>query len=59
MVLLGLPGGFELKMVPLGAVLGLAKHLLRSRVLFGSVFFIGSFEILDGRLLTRPAFFIY
>jgi hypothetical protein len=34
MVLLGLPGGFELEMVPLGMVLGLAKHLLRSRVLF-------------------------
>ena len=34
MVLLGLPGGFELGMVPLGAFLGLAKHLLRSRVLF-------------------------
>ena len=30
MVLLGLLGGFELEMVPLGTVLGLAKHLLRS-----------------------------
>lgn len=34
--LLGLLGGFELEMVPLGAVLGLAKHLLRSRVLLGT-----------------------
>ncbi len=34
MVLLGLREGFELKMVLLGMVLGLAKHLLRSRVVF-------------------------
>jgi len=34
MAWLGLPGGFELGMVLLGTVLGLAKHLLRSRVLF-------------------------
>ena len=34
MVWLGLLGGFELEMVLLGTVLGLAKHLLRSRVLF-------------------------
>lgn len=34
MAWLGLLGGFELEMVPLGTVLGLAKHLIRSRVLF-------------------------
>ncbi len=33
MVLLVLLGGFESEMVPLGTVFGLAKHLLRSRVL--------------------------
>lgn len=56
MVLLGLQEGFELEMVPLGMVLGLAKHLLRSRVLFVYVLLaLGASAVIGHRPMSEGA----